>query len=128
MRVFAIVLNMNSHRAIILNGLQELSNASESGQDCQVTFEANDQEHWLQCSPTRIHMDWPFVSPPAENEQLKRCFGQGIQIDAWEADSFATFFPLNRDVESLIAGIDRAFQDLYGLGADYILTYKIENG
>lgn len=117
---------MTLHRAIILNGLQELSNASDSGRDCWVTFEANGHEHWLQCTPTQINMDWPFGSAPADNPMLKACFGDGLRLAAWEADSYCTLFPANQEVDSLIAGIDRVFQELYGLGAKYTLTYKLE--
>jgi len=117
---------MSQQRDIIRNGLQELSKASESEPDCWVTFEANGSEHWLQCTPTRINMDWPFSSPPAESKNLQECFGRPIHIDAWEADTYVTFTPTVRDVEALVAGIDSVFQDLYDLGADYALDYKIE--
>ncbi len=118
---------MNLQRAIILSGLQELSNESVSGRQCGVTFEANANEHWLQCTPTHIHMDWPFASSPAESERLKMCFGHGIHIESWEPDSQVTFIPLSKDVDSLVAGIDSAFRDLYSLGADYTLTFKTED-
>jgi len=118
---------MSLQHAIILSGLQELSNESDSGRRCVVTFEANGDEHWLQCTPSRIHMDWPFASSPAESEKLKMCFGHGIHIESWEPDSQVTFVPLSKDVAALVAGIDSAFKDLYGLGTDYVLTFKIEN-
>ena len=118
---------MSLQHAIILSGLQELSNESDSGRQCAVTFEANGGEHWLQCTPLRIHMDWPFTSSPVESEKLKMCFGHGIRIESWEPDSQVTFVPLSKDVESLVAGIENAFRDLYGLGAEYQLTFKIED-
>jgi hypothetical protein len=118
---------MSLQRAVILSGLQELSNESDSGRKCAVTFEANANEHWLQCTASRIHMDWPFASSPAESEKLKMCFGHGIRIETWEPDSQVTFIPLSKDVDSLVAGIDSAFQDLYGLGRDYTLTFEIED-
>jgi len=120
---------MSQQRDIIRNGLQELSNASESGRNCGVTFEANGKEHWLQCMLTQINMDWPFASPPSESEGLKVCFGSGgpIHIDAWDIDSYVTFTPNVKDVDALIAGIDSTFQNLYDLGADYALNYKVEH-
>lgn len=95
---------MNQQRDIIRRGLQELSKASESGRNCWVTFEANGKEHWLQCTPTQINMDWPFSSLPAENEGLKVCFGLGrsVKIDAWDIDSYVTFTPTVRNVDLLI--------------------------
>ncbi len=74
-------------------------------------------------------MDWPFASPPSKSENLKECFGCGrpLQIDAWDIDTYVTFTPAVRDVESLIAGIDSTFQDLYDLGADYALAFRIES-
>lgn len=119
---------MTLHHAIILNGLQELSNASASGQEGQVTFEANGNEHWLQCSPARVHMDWPFASAPTENETLRACFGNSVQILAWDPDGYATLVPGSKDVEALITGIDLVFQDLYGLGPEYTLTYRLGTG
>ena len=120
---------MSRQRDIIQDGLQDLSNAAAGGRNCWVTFEANGKEHWLQCTPTQINMDWPFSSPPSESEGLKACFGAGhqIHIDTWDPDSYVTFTPTVRDVDSLIAGIESTFQDLYGLGADYVLTYEIED-
>ena len=120
---------MSQNRNIIRNGLQELSNASESGPDCWVTFEANGKEHWLQCTLTQIRMDWPFSSPPAESENLKACFGSDgpVQIHGWSVDTSVAFTPAVKDVDALICGIDSTFQDLYGLGPDYALTYKVEN-
>ncbi len=121
---------MTGQRKIIWNGLQELSNAVASGRQCWVTFSANANEHWLQCTPTLIRMDWPFTAAPAENESLKRDFGSGreLQIDTWEADSYVTFRPNLTDVHALVAAIDSAFRDLYGLGAGYVLTYTLEGG
>ena len=116
---------MTLHHAIILNGLQELSDASQSTPDCRVTFEANGNEHWLECSPAHIRMDWPFAAAPIENEILKACFGNAIQVTAWEPDVYASLLPGSRDVEGLITGIDLVFQDLYGLGPDYTLTYRM---
>lgn len=120
---------MSQQRDIIRNGLHELSNANESGRNCWVTFEANGKEHWLQCTPTQINMDWPFSSQPGESENLRVCFGAGrpIQIEAWDIDSYVTFTPTVRDVDSLIVGIDSTFQDLYNLGAEYALAYKLED-
>jgi hypothetical protein len=117
---------MSQQRDIIRNGLQELSNASESAPDCWVTFQANGNEHWLQCTPARINMDWPFSYSPAESKRLTECFGRSVKIDAWQADTYVTFTPAVRDVEALIAGINSVFQDLYELGADYVLDYRIE--
>jgi hypothetical protein len=114
-------------RAIILDGLQQLSNATQFGRDGCVTFEANRHEHWLQCTPTQIKMDWPFASPPAENQKLKLCFGKSVHIGAWEPDAFVMLIPAIQEVDSLVAGIDSVFQDLYGLDADYALTYKVED-
>jgi len=71
-------------------------------------------------------MDWPFSSPPSENEILKVCFGSTIEISGWEVDSYVIFRPALNDVDALIVGIDSTFQDLYGLGADYQLSYRIE--
>ncbi len=120
---------MNPQRDIIRRGLQELSNATQSGQNWCVTFEANGKENWLQCTPTRINMDWPFSSPPSESEHLRMCFGSGgpLPIDAWAMDSHVTFAPAVRDVEELIDGIDGTFRDLYELGADYVLNFKVEH-
>ena len=72
-------------------------------------------------------MDWPFASSPAESEQLKMCFGYGIHIESWEPDTQVTFIPLSKDVDSLVAGIDSAFRDLYSLGPGYKLIFKIED-
>ena len=121
---------MSQQRDIIRKGLQELSDTSESGRNCWVTFEANGNEHWLQCTPTQINMDWPFSSPPGENEDFKTCFSPGrpLKIDAWDIDSYVTFTLSLPDVDSLVSGIDSTFQDVYGLGPDYSLAYKIEDG
>jgi hypothetical protein len=113
-------------RAIVLNGLQELSNATESGRQCCVTFQANENEHWLRCTSTRIDMDWPFAAPPAENATLKLCLGEAMQIQTWEADSFVRLFPACNNVDSLVTGIDSVFRELYGLGPEYALSYQIE--
>lgn len=119
---------MHGHRDIIRAGLQELAAANQPGRACWVTFDVNNGEHWLQCTPTEINMDWPFSSPPSESENLKVCFGRGgaIDIRAWDTDSYVTFIPADKDIETLIAGIHSTFQDLYEIGPDYTLTYKIE--
>lgn len=121
---------MSQNRNIIFEGLQELSDARQSSPDAWVTFEANGNEHWLQCMLTQINMDWPFSSAPTENENLKVCFGSTgpIEVHAWKPDSYVTFTPAVKDVDSLVLGIDSAFEDLFGLGADYALSYRIENG
>ena len=121
---------MGQNREIILQGLQELSNARQSAPDAWVTFEANGNEHWLQCLVTQLNMDWPFSSAPTENENLKVCFGSGglIEVHDWKADSHVTFTPAVKDVDSLVRGIDSAFEDLFDLGEDYTLSYRIENG
>ena len=120
---------MHQQHDIIRRGLQELSNATQSGQNWCVTFEANGREHWLRCTPTHIIMDWPFSSPPAESDSLKQCFGFGgpIHIEDWGVDSHVTFTPTARDVEELIDGIARTFRVQYGLGAGYTLTFKLEH-
>lgn len=120
---------MSHQREIIRIGLQELSNATETGRRCRVSFAANNNEHWLRCTPTQINMDWPFASPPSENEILQVCFGSGraLCVDAWDMDSYVTFTPAVKDVDALISGIDSTFQDLYDLGADYVLSYKLED-
>ena len=120
---------MSRQRDIILNGLQDLSNAVASGAECWVTFTANGNEHWLQCTADRIRMDWPFSTSPAESENLQACFGsrQPLAIDAWEVDSYATFCPVLKSVDALVAAIDSTFCDLYGLGADYHLRYEVES-
>ena len=72
-------------------------------------------------------MDWPFASPPAENEKFKATFGGGLQISEWKADSHVTFVPGCRDVDALIDGIESAFQDLYELGPDFSLRYYLSD-
>lgn len=119
---------MSQNRNIIFEGLQELSDARQSSPDAWVTFEANGNEHWLQCMVTQLNMDWPFSSAPTENENLTVCFGRPIQVHHWKADSHVTFTPALKDVDSLVVGIDSAFEDLFGLGGAYELSYKIENG
>ena len=98
------------------------------GPDCWVTFAANGQEHWLQCTLTRINMDWPFSSTPEQSESLRTCFCPNgpLQIHAWEVDTSVTLTPAVNDVEALVRGIDSAFRDLYGLGPDYTLAYTLE--
>jgi hypothetical protein len=115
------------HHAVIMNGLQELSNATASGRQCRVVFHANGNEHWLLCTTTRITMDWPFASAPADNTSLRACFGDALEIEAWETDSYLRLIPACRDVESFVAGIDKAFQELYGLGPEYVLSYELED-
>ncbi len=121
---------MKPHREIILQGLQALSNATETGRRCFVTFTANGHENWLQCTPTEINMDWPFSSEPSENQSLRLCFGSAgpLRIIAWDIDSYATFAPAVKDVDDLVSGIDRSFRELYDLGPDYDLGYKLEEG
>jgi hypothetical protein len=117
---------MGRHRDLILKGLQELSNAGDSGRESRVTFFANGNEHWLQCTPTQITMDWPFGIGPTEDDRLKSCFGPAVQFGAWEPDSYTVFNPGCNDVNSLVAGIERAFEHLLGLGSNYALSYIVE--
>jgi hypothetical protein len=119
---------MAQQRETILSGLQDLSNTAASGAECWVTFTANGNEHWLQCTPIRIRMDWPFSTSPEESGTLQACFGSGGQlpIDAWEADSYVTFVPSLKTVDALVTAIDSAFRDLYGLGSTYRLCYEVE--
>jgi hypothetical protein len=114
---------------IIFNGLQELSNESATGRNCWVTFDANSMEHWFQCTPTLLRVDWPFSSRPTENEFLKQRFGSGqpLQIHSWQPDSYVTFTPSLPDVDSLVAAIDDTFRELYGLGDNYVIAYKLES-
>ncbi len=118
-----------AQREVILSGLQELSNAADAGRNCWVTFDANSMEHWLQCTPALMRIDWPFSSRPSENEFLKTRFGSGqaVQIHSWQADSYVTFTPNLPDVEAVVSAIDDAFRELYGLGDSYLVRYKIED-
>jgi hypothetical protein len=72
-------------------------------------------------------MDWPFASPPSESEILKAClgFGRPIQVDAWDIDLYVTLTPCVQEVDSLVAAINSTFQNLYSLGDEYALTYKL---
>jgi hypothetical protein len=116
-------------RDVILNGLQELSNMADSGRNCWVTFDANSMEHWLQCTPLLMRIDWPFSSRPSDNAFLEERFGSGqrVPIHSWQSDSYVTFTPNLPDVDALIAAIDDTFRELYALGDNYVLAYKIED-
>jgi hypothetical protein len=119
---------MRQQRETIWNGLQDLSNATAAGGECWVTFMANGNEHWVQCTPDRVRMDWPFSTSPDQNAGLKACFGSGgeLAIDAWEVDSYVTFVPVLKTADALVAAIDSAFCDLYGLGPSYTVRYAVE--
>jgi hypothetical protein len=121
---------MQPHREIILQGLQELSNAADSGRDCRVTFTANGHENWLQCTPALVNMDWPFSSAPSGNPLLRSCFGSAgpLEIQDWEPDSYVTFVPGVQRVDELVTAIERTFRELYDLGANYDLSYQLEDG
>jgi hypothetical protein len=117
-----------AQREAILNGLQELSNEADGGRNCWVTFDANSMEHWVQCTPTLMRIDWPFSSRPSDSEFLKARFGSGqpVQVHSWQSDSYVTFTPNLPDVDSLVAAVDDTFSELYGLGDSYVIAYKIE--
>lgn len=121
---------MREQLDVIRKGLQDLSDAAEPGRDYWVTFEANGNEHWFQCTPTQLNIDWPFSSSPSESQLLQACFGAEVplQIDAWEAHTYVTLSPAIPDVETLIASIDRVFQNLYDLGPGYTITHRLEHG
>ena len=118
-----------AQRGVILSGLQELSNAADAGRNCWVTFDANSMEHWVQCTPLLMRIDWPFSSGPLENEFLKERFGSGepVQIHSWQADSYVTFTPKLGDVAALVEAINDTFRELYGLGNEYVIRFKIED-
>ena len=72
-------------------------------------------------------MDWPFEEPP-QKSQLQDYFGAvgPLEIEAWDRDGFVTFKIAQWQIEPLVAAIERVFRDLYDLGPDYDLIYKLE--
>ena len=94
-----------------------------------VTFEANGGEHWLQYASGVINMDWPFAEAPGP-EQLQKYFGAlaPYELEGCDSDLYATVKIGTADTERIAAAIDWIFRELYELGADYELSYKLEGG
>ena len=117
---------MFKHYQLICRALEELAERLQAS-DAWITFEANGQEHWLQCARGQINMDWPFSQAP-EPQQLQKYFHAlaPFEVEAWDTDLFATINIAESDTEVLAVAIDRIFRDLYELGPDYDLCYKIE--
>lgn len=119
---------MIEHHQLILQGLEELS-ARLQTTNCWATFEANGNEHWLQCADGQINMDWPFSDGPEES-LLQEYFGSlaPFEVVSWVADLFATISIAKTDIAMLALVVDRVFQGIYELGSDYKLSYRIEDG
>ncbi|MBK7997936.1 MAG: hypothetical protein IPK15_04190 [Verrucomicrobia bacterium] len=121
---------MPDHRELILHGLTELRElCAKVDANCWVTFTANRDEHWIQCCPGQINMDWPFSHAP-EPQQLLKYFPESapIEIVAWDIDLYATFNIAATTDESLVSAVLRVFQDLYELGPEFELTCTVEAG
>jgi hypothetical protein len=118
---------MDKNRQLIRSGLAEFAERLERRQ-CWVTFEANGGEHWLQCASGVINMDWPFAQAPAL-EQLQKYFGSlaPFELESCDSDLYATVRIGATDTERIAAAIERIFRELYELGADYELSYKVED-
>jgi hypothetical protein len=119
---------MGKNRQLICAGLAEFAERLERG-ECWVTFEANSGEHWLQCARGVINMDWPFAEIPTP-EQLQNYFGSlaPFELEACDSDLYATVKIGTNEAERIAAAIDGIFEELYELGADYKLSYKVEDG
>ena len=118
---------MIEHRQLISRGLEEFLKRLQA-RDCWITFEANGNEHWLQCARGQINMDWPFSHAP-ESQQLQEYFGAlaPFEVVDWDTDMYATINIGKSETEALAPAIDRVFRDIYDLGPDYVLSYKLED-
>ena len=118
---------MSENHPIIRRGLEEFSERLNA-RECWVTFETGGQGHWLQCARDQINMGWPFSHAP-EAERLQEYFGAlgPLEVVAWDSNLYATINLANTEIEGLTSAVDRVFRDLYGLGLDHVLVYKIED-
>jgi hypothetical protein len=118
---------MTEHHQLILRGLREFAERLRSGH-CWVTYEANGKEHWLQYAHKQVNMDWPFSRAP-DMGRMQEYFGAlgPIELVGWDSDLYATINLANPEIEALALAIGQVFRDLYELGSEYELTYKIEN-
>jgi hypothetical protein len=119
---------MDKNRQLICAGLAEFAERLERGKGW-VTFEANGGEHWLQYARGVINMDWPFAATPVP-EQLQKYFGSlaPFELEACDRDLYATIKIGTDDAERIAAAIGGIFEELYELGVDYELTFKVEDG
>lgn len=114
------------HHQLICRGLEEFAGRRNPNSGW-ITFEANGDEHWLQYSRGQLNLDWPFAQAP-EPLQLKKylaALGQ-FEVVAWDKDLYATINIGEPRVEVMALTIGLIFRELYGLGTDYQLTYKLE--
>lgn len=121
---------MPESRELILRGLREFREFVEKvDPEGWITFSANEDEHWIQCLARQINMDWPFSNAP-EPQQLIEYFPDSapIEIVAWDIDLYVTFNIGETTDESLVLAVLRVFQELYELGPEFELTYKVESG
>jgi hypothetical protein len=118
---------MDENRQMICSGLAEFAERLER-RKCWVTFEANGGEHWLQYAEGVINMDWPFAETP-DPEQLQNYFGSlaPFKLEACDSDLYATIKVGTNDAERIAVAIGGIFEELYELGADYELSYKVED-
>jgi hypothetical protein len=114
------------HHQLICRGLEELA-ALPNAETSWITLESNGGEHWLQYRRGELNLDWPFAQAP-EPLQLKKFLAAlgPFEIVAWDKDLYATITIAEPKLEPLALTIGLIFRDLYGLGNDHKLTYKIE--
>ena len=119
---------MTDHHQLICRALEEFANRLNAGENCWVTFEANGEEHWLQCARGQINMDWPFSHAP-KPERMEEYLGAlvPLEIVAWESDLYATISIAKSEIEALALAVERLFREFYELGPEYDLVYKLED-
>ncbi len=72
-------------------------------------------------------MDWPFAEAPEPSQLKKHLAALGsFEIVAWDFDLYVTINLTAPRQDALALTIGLIFRELYGLGAEYKLSYELE--
>lgn len=119
----------HTQRMGIVEGIKSLNSQQDAGGSGWTTFESLGEEHWIQYGAGTLNMDWPFHGEPDDVFAVAylQPLGNPKRV-SWDRDVFATFDVGRSDPETAAAVIDDLFCRLYGLGPDYRLQWKVEQG